>query len=86
MIRDSKGHTAMVYAIAGFDLEAVKLLLQAGVDVNSRQGVSAGTPLLLTSFYGSLEIFEFLLSRGADLGLLTPNQSSCLGIATLYSM
>ncbi len=48
-------------------LEAVKILVEHGADVN-RQGRIGGTPLASAAGDGSLEIVRFLLSKGA-----TPN-------------
>jgi len=82
--QDSAGFTPMGYAIATNSLSVVKIFLQAGMDVNCRQGKAQWTPLLQAAAVGSADIFLFLLEQGADLALRTPYQTSALGVAVLY--
>jgi ankyrin repeat protein len=44
-VRDSEGRTALVCAVAFGPLEAIKMLLQHGADINSRDTLNR-TPLM----------------------------------------
>ena len=66
-------------AASGDDIEAVKEFLDAGKDVNAKDGLGA-TPLHWAIFKGHKEIAEFLISEGADLNAKA--QESALGLTT----
>ena len=68
---DMDGYTALHKAIQLRDLEAVKLLHAAGVDLEiaSRFGQTA---LLLALYYEHMGIIEFLLKNGADVNARLP--------------
>src|SRR5262249_2366905 len=53
-------------AIRDGDLKAVRAQLDAGVDVNVRDG-DGNTPLLLAAVYAGPECVELLLKKGADV-------------------
>ncbi|XP_042344314.1 ankyrin repeat and death domain-containing protein 1A [Plectropomus leopardus] len=57
--------TALHYAVAGKNIEAVKLLLQrrVKVDQKDRYGVA---PIHLAAWFGSLEIMKLLVQAGAE--------------------
>jgi uncharacterized protein len=65
-----QGFTAIHFAARVGDLESVKLLLAAGVDVNLQTqggGASSGyTPLLIASLRAQTDVALYLLDHGAD--------------------
>lgn len=71
-------------AVAGPNAETrtacVKLLLQAGADVNNRQ-VSGNTPLHTAAHIGDTATVEALLAHGADAGLRSDDGTSAADYA-----
>ena len=66
------------------DADRVRKLLDAGADVNVRNGNKGHlqyTPLHWAAYYGHLEIAEILTSRGADLDAEDPDYSTPLYLA-----
>ncbi len=53
------------------DLDAVKSLLDKGVDINADFGAPRGwSPLMTAAFHGHLAIVKLLVEQGADLAAL----------------
>jgi ankyrin repeat protein len=63
--------TALIYAARANDLESVKTLLDAGVDVNQQSGYG-WTPLLVATQNRYYKLAAYLIERGADVNL--PNK------------
>jgi ankyrin repeat protein len=64
------GVTALSYAISAGQLEAVRLLVQNGADINTPIRVLNGyarTPLENAYYYGKLEIARYLARQGAEI-------------------
>jgi ankyrin repeat protein len=53
-------------AIRSGDAQAIRMLLNNGADVNARDA-EGNSPLILASFYASLECVELLIDKGADV-------------------
>jgi ankyrin repeat protein len=68
-IKNQHGDTPIMLAALRGHLPIVKLLRQAGADVNQ----PGWTPLLYASLNGHNAVIEYLLSSGADLALNAPN-------------
>ena len=64
--RTSLGETALHYLAVENQLRAVKLLAEAGAQVNTLSSVG-GTPLSEAASLGYVELVEYLLSQGARL-------------------
>lgn len=62
--RDSKGGTALVYASIHGHAESVRILIDAGADVNVRMGRT--TPLGFALDHGHAEVVRLLLRAGAE--------------------
>jgi ankyrin repeat protein len=73
----SDGTTALHWAVRSDDMEAAKLLLQAGANVKlaDRYGI---TPLKLAAENGSAAMIEILLKAGADANTTLPNGETTL--------
>jgi ankyrin repeat protein len=65
---DGGGLTALIYAARTNDLESVKTLLDAGVDVNQQSGYG-WSPLLVATQNRYYKLAAYLLERGADVNL-----------------
>lgn len=64
-----QGFTAIHFAARVGDLESLKLLLAAGVDVNLPTGAGAGsgyTPLMIATLRAQVEVALYLLDHGAN--------------------
>ena len=73
-----KGSSTLTLACGGGSLEIVKLLVNAGADLDAVG--KDGTALLSASFSGQLDIVRYLLDRGAD-----PNKESESGESALHA-
>jgi ankyrin repeat protein len=73
------GMTALMFAARENDMESVKILTEAGADVNSvlQDGTTA---LLMAIFNTNFEVADYLLSKGAD-----PNLADKDGKAPLFA-
>jgi ankyrin repeat protein len=65
-LRISKGWNPVHAASQNGHLDVVRLLIDAGVPVDIRNGAGK-TPLALASSKGKLEVVHFLIEQGADL-------------------
>ncbi|HVH26727.1 MAG TPA: ankyrin repeat domain-containing protein [Vicinamibacterales bacterium] len=70
--------TALVYAVRSNDVESVRILLDAGADVNQVSGYG-WSPLLVATQNRYYKLASFLLDRGAD-----PNLANKGGWTPLY--
>jgi uncharacterized protein len=78
------GHTGGMapihFAARQGHLDSVKILLDAGADINQRTGDQT-TPLLIAIVNGQFDVAQFLLERGADVTLASEN-----GATPLYAV
>lgn len=77
---DSAGDTALIWASWYGNLEAMKLLLDYGADINLR-GVRGKTALVWAAEAGRKEAVSYLLDRGADGSIKDNDGKSPLDIA-----
>jgi ankyrin repeat protein len=81
-IEDVYGRTALYTAITSRKVQSVRVLLDAGEDVNRRTYVHNGrTVLSFAVSRGEVEVVKLLLERGADVKRLDRGARSALGIA-----
>ncbi|XP_067668390.1 putative ankyrin repeat protein RF_0381 [Haliotis asinina] len=67
---DDIGENTLHWACEGGDLETVKLLLSLNiVDINSH-GWRSRTPVMVAARYGSAQVVELLVTKGADVSLV----------------
>src|SRR5207244_5371455 len=73
--------TALIYAARSNDLESVKVLLAAGVDVNQVSGYG-WSPLLVATQNRYYKLGAYLLDHGADVNLANKGAWTPLYLAT----
>ena len=78
---NSMENTPLHAAVAGRQFEAVKLLLENGIDVNATQH-GGWTALQGAANNGEARMAELLLSHGAERDAVSENGSTALSLAT----
>ena len=78
-VKSPFGDTPIMLAALRGNLPIVKLLREAGAEINQ----PGWTPLLYASLNGHNAVVEYLLSTGADVGLAAPNGSTAVMLAVL---
>jgi ankyrin repeat protein len=81
----------LISAVTYQDLEKVKDLVEAGVDVNYREPRYGNTPLSMACQYNLVEIARYLMDKGADINLRTktghtPLMAAASGSETLFHL
>ncbi|XP_071095492.1 putative ankyrin repeat protein RF_0381 [Haliotis cracherodii] len=77
---DDKGSTFVDLAIRGGNTEIVEYVLQQNsVDINKKH--CGLTPVMLAVFNGKLDVFNFLVQKGADLSIMHPDYETILHMA-----
>ena len=79
-IATANGQTPLMVAAARGDIEALRLLVDKGVDLNARNGAGE-TALMFAASNGSPEAVRFLLDRGADATVRSKRNETALGNA-----
>ena len=78
MGRNKVGDDALNYGAIKGNLSIVKQMVDAGVPVNRKQGWQ---PLSYAVYGKNLEVFDYLMAKGADVNGNNPSQASALMIA-----
>ncbi|WP_310446765.1 ankyrin repeat domain-containing protein [Thiobacillus sp.] len=76
--RTPEGDSCLHIAAARGDLHSVKLLVEAGLDINQR-GDMGNTPLHYATKKGHKNVVIFLLDRGASPGLVNEFGEKAIG-------
>jgi ankyrin repeat domain-containing protein 17 len=81
----------LISAVTYQDLDKVKSLVEAGVDVNFKEERYGNTPLTMACQYNLLEIAKYLMDQGADLSLKTgtghtPLMAAASGSEELFNL
>lgn len=74
-----EGYSALDWAVYDNKVEAARLLLDHGADINAR-GSSGVTPLMTAASRGHVESVRLLLDRGADRQLQNSSGQSALAL------
>ena len=75
------GMTPLLFAVRQGSLDAVKVLLEAGADVNQASGGDKTSPLVLAIANGHFDLALHLLDKGANANAVSDN-----GVAPLYAV
>jgi ankyrin repeat protein len=81
VVKDGGALTPLIYAVRANDLESVKVLLDAGADVNQTSGYG-WSPLLVATQNRYYKLGEYLINRGADVNLTNKGAWTPLYLAT----
>ena len=54
-------------AAASGDIEAIKLHLESGTDVDAKEPPGGSTPLLVAAIFGRVEAAKLLIEKGANV-------------------
>ena len=76
-------YSLLVKALENSNTEKLKLLLEAGADVNVKNTYGY-TPLMKAAFYGKLEVVKLLLESGADIEAKDKFGWTSLMVAAFY--
>ncbi|UCF19278.1 MAG: SDR family NAD(P)-dependent oxidoreductase [Gemmatimonadota bacterium] len=79
--RDLRFHEAIVRG----DLEAVRELIEAGVDLNGREPSGGSSPLISAATFGQTEAAKVLIGAGADLDQQNNEGSTALITAAFFA-
>ena len=79
---DSGATPLMLASIIGH-IEMVKLLINQGADLNTKDYVYGWTALMQATFYGHQEVTKHLLKCGSDPTIAAFNGCTALDLATL---
>jgi uncharacterized protein len=80
LVSTQGGLTPLHFAIRQGHIDAVKLLLESGADLNQVTAGDGTSPLLMAVINGQLDLAMFLLERGANPRLASDN-----GVTPLYA-
>ncbi|QSE99224.1 ankyrin repeat domain-containing protein [Fulvivirga lutea] len=80
---DGRGFTPLILATYFDDVDAAKILLESGANINA-QDASGNTALMGVCFKGSEKIVNLLLDHGADTSLKNHQGDTALAFAEKY--
>jgi len=81
LVGNQGGMGAMHYAARDGRVEAIRMFLGGGADIDQRTGGDQSTPLLVATINGNYDLAMYLLDQGAD-----PNLVSEDGVAPIYAV
>jgi hypothetical protein len=79
--KDYNGYTAMMFAANSGQLESVKLLVEAGANVNAMSSDQGWTALMIAARGGYLNIVKILITAGADVNAARSDGATALYLA-----
>ncbi|XP_071094668.1 ankyrin repeat domain-containing protein 50-like [Haliotis cracherodii] len=83
LLVDHNGNKILHLACIGGHVDMVKYVLsQCGVDINSKDK-SGKTPLMKAVYHGHRDVFEFLVSKGANMSLVDKVGDNILHVASV---
>ena len=81
----ARGVPPLLSAVLNSDLEAMATIIASGANVNMMFGGSKETALHMASKIGNVDTIRLLLSKGADINMMSFNRNTPLYIACYYS-
>lgn len=81
---NENGHTPLMEAASAGDVECVRILLDAGANVNTHSHEFKETALTLAAYKGHAECVAYLLSRGADHEHRTDEMHTALILSLIH--
>ncbi|MEE8133660.1 MAG: ankyrin repeat domain-containing protein [Gemmatimonadales bacterium] len=81
LVGNQGGMGAMHYAARDGHMEAIRMFLSGGADIDQRTGGDQSTPLLVAAINGNYDLAMYLIDQGAD-----PNLVSEDGVAPIYAV
>ncbi len=80
----SQPDTDIWRAAATGNIEAIKLHLEAGTDVNAKEPPGGGTPLIVAAIFGQVESAELLIEKGASINARSSDGATALHGAAFF--
>jgi len=80
-VQSKGGMTALLHAARQGYLDAARVLVDGGADINQPSAGDATTPLLMAAINGQFDMAMFLIERGADVNLAAAGN----GVAPLWA-
>jgi ankyrin repeat protein len=71
-------------AVLSGNLEAVKLHIEAGTDLDEKDAMSGSTPLISAATFGKTAIVKALIDANADLAIINNDGSTALHTAAFF--
>ncbi len=71
-------------AVLTGNLEAVKLHIEAGTNLNRKENMTGATPLITATTFDKSEIAKVLIDAGADLSIKNNDGSTALHVAAFF--
>ncbi len=71
-------------AVLSGNLEAVKLHIEAGTDINEKDAMSGSTPLISAATFGKIDIVKALIDAKADLTIKNNDGATALHTAAFF--
>lgn len=75
-----------IFAASGDgNLEAVRRHIAAGADINAAEPAAGGTPLIVATVTGQIEVVRFLIENGASLTVANNDGATALHTAAFFA-
>ena len=68
----------LITAVAYQDLDKIKNLVEAGVDVNYQEESAGATALIMSAMYNFADIARYLIEKGADISIMNKTGHTAL--------
>ncbi|XP_067654415.1 putative ankyrin repeat protein RF_0381 [Haliotis asinina] len=79
---DREGNNILHLALHAENLEMVRYVISQNItNINSR-GSNGWTPIMLAAMFGQIDLFDFMLSKGADTSVLDDKDRNILHLAS----
>lgn len=76
--------SALEFSIRNDTTECAKILIESGAHINDVKNIYDKTPLMMSSYFGSIEMTEILLRAGADPQVIDSNGNDAIDVAIKF--